>query len=287
MKPAPQLPAVIPVLFHGKARERVFAADAVALSLYRILNKKDGAPKFADEAELRREYSLGATTQIILTGTDQDPPLERWWSYGEARRAEIIRTLIGLGVGLVTAPNYSLFANTPRWDDLHSMKRIAIVQAEFQRLGLPCALHVNGRTDRDFERWTEFVAARPEITHLAYEFATGAGRAERIQKHAEGLRQIARGAGRPLTLIVRSGLDVLEALSEAYESVVFLDTTSFMKSMKRQLAVPHGNRWVRWEAAPTLPDEKLDDLFERNAEAMAKVVGQMMTPRIAARKAAA
>lgn len=285
--PLVQLPPVVPVLFHGKARERPFAADAVALSLYRILNKKDGSPKFTSEAELRQEYSLAPATKIILTGTDQDPPLERWWSYGEDRRVQIIQVLRDLGVGLVTAPNYSLFANTPRWDDLHSMKRIGIVQAEFQRAGLPCALHVNGRTDRDFERWIEFVAARPEITHLAYEFATGAGRAERIQRHTEWLGKIARGAGRPLTLIVRSGLEALEALSDVYESVVFLETSSFMKSMNRQLAVPQGNRWVRWEAAPTLPDEKLDDLFERNAETMANVVGQLMAPRIAARRAAA
>jgi hypothetical protein len=54
---------------------------------------------------------------------------------------------------MATTPNYSLFVDRPRWDDLHAMKRIAIVHGEFLEAGMPGALHVNGRTDRDFERW--------------------------------------------------------------------------------------------------------------------------------------
>lgn len=53
---------------------------------------------------------------------------------------------------MVTTPNYSLSIDQPRWDDLHSLKRIAIVHEEFLNEGLPAALHVNARTDKDWER---------------------------------------------------------------------------------------------------------------------------------------
>jgi hypothetical protein len=35
-------------------------------------------------------------------------------------------------------------------DDLHSIKRIALVHSEFLDEGLPAALHVNGRSEADF-----------------------------------------------------------------------------------------------------------------------------------------
>jgi hypothetical protein len=120
--------------------------------------------------------------------------LERWWLFG-SDRVEAIRALKKLNISLVTAPNYSLFTDQPRWDDLHSMKRIALVHQEFLNEGMPAALHVNARTERDWERWREFIVARPEITDLAFEFATGAGWAGRLDWHAEQLSHLAAAAG--------------------------------------------------------------------------------------------
>ena len=137
-----------------------------------MFDRRSGAPRFTDHAALCTAFAIKPGTTIVLTGTDRDPPLERWWGLGEAKRRTIIRALKGAGVGLVTTPNYSLFLDRPRWDDLHAMMRIAIVHEEFLREGMPAALHVNGRTETDFRRWTAYVAARPEITHLAYEFTT-------------------------------------------------------------------------------------------------------------------
>jgi hypothetical protein len=84
-----------------------------------------------------------------------------------------------LGIVLVTAPNYSLILNVPRQDNLHNMKRIALVWAEFMAGGVACALHVNGRTPYDYMRWRDFVAERPEVRHIAFEFGTGAGSSAR------------------------------------------------------------------------------------------------------------
>ena len=50
---------------------------------------------------------------------------------GLCRSALIMSTLRDLGIALVSVPNFSLFLNVPRPDNLHSMKRIALGWAEF------------------------------------------------------------------------------------------------------------------------------------------------------------
>ncbi len=79
------------------------------------------------------------------------------------------------------------------------MKRIAIVWSEIQREGMLCALHVNARTDRDFERWTLFLCEHPEITHVAFEFGPRAGSGGRIGWHVTQLTMLARKVGGPST----------------------------------------------------------------------------------------
>jgi len=144
------------------------------------------------------------------------------------------------------------------------MKRIAIVHEEFLREGMPAALHTNGRTDADFARWASYVADRPEITHIAYEFTTGTGRAGRREQHAKWLAALAADVGRPLHLVMRGGSDVLPELARAFAGVTVLDTSIFMKTMKRRRAYPKSNAALGWERAPTARGTPVDDLFIEN-----------------------
>ena len=233
----PILPAVVPVLFHGDSRSTPIGSVTVALPLYKMFSRRTGLLRFQSHEALCAEFGLVPGTPVVLTGTDEIPPLERWWGY-QSRRREIIRGLRALGIVMSTTPNFSLFVDVPRHVDLHAIKRIALVHAEFLTEGLPCALHVNGRAEADFRRWAAYVRARPEVTHLAYEFTTGTARAARRPRHVEGLVNIAQSAGRPLDLIVRGGIEILPQLAAAFGRVSVLETWSFMKTMKRQRAVP-------------------------------------------------
>jgi hypothetical protein len=274
----PELPEVVPMIYHGNRRKRLYEGPAVALSMHRLLSRTTGLPKHLSEEALRAEFHLGAATRIILTGTDQDPPLERWWGYGVDGRRAAITALRGLGVSLVSVPNYSLFADVPRWDDLHAMKRIALVHAEFLDGGVPAALHVNARSERDAERWRDYVRDREEITHLAYEFATGAGRVERRNLHADWLARIASAAARPLTLVIRGGIEVLPVLTQAFASVVSIETSAFMKTMKRQQAALAGNGGLAWSSVPTEADQPLDDLFDHNLRLCNETIRLLRAP---------
>jgi hypothetical protein len=275
---APELPRLVPVIFHGNSRASAVPFSVAALPLYRMFERRSGAPRFADHASICAAFGIAQGTVIMLTGTDRDPPLERWWGFGGEIRRAGIRALKGAGVRLVTIPNYSLFLDRPRWDDLHAMKRIALVHEEFLCEGMPAALHVNGRTEMDFRRWGAYLASRLEITHLAYEFTTGTGWAGRREQHAAWLAGLAAAAGHPLHLVMRGGTEVLPILSQAFARVTVLDTSIFMKTMMRRRAVSAGNERLAWRRAPTAAGVPLDDLFADNLATVDGWLGDISNP---------
>lgn len=261
----PIITSVVPVIFHGHKRSLGFDGHGtVCLPLFKVVSAHSGTVLYSTPAALHQKFRLAEGTTIILTGISTDPALEKWWSLGTDRRLDVIRKLKELKVAIVSTPNYSLFTDQPRWDDLHSMKRIALVHREFVHEGLPAALHVNARTERDWSRWREYINSRPEITHIAFEFATGAGWAGRLDWHLKNLLALADSVSHPLHLIVRGGSVVLRQLTSSFEQVTFLDTSSFLKTMRRKAAVARQNGTLRWRHAPTRKDESLDLLLKKN-----------------------
>jgi hypothetical protein len=79
-----------------------------------MFDRRTGVPRFVDGTAMRSQFGIAPETAVLLTGTDRDPPLERWWSLGEKARRSIIRSLRDAGVVLTTTPNYSLFLDRPR-----------------------------------------------------------------------------------------------------------------------------------------------------------------------------
>lgn len=272
-----RLATIAPLVYHGNRRQQPFAPPVACLQLYQVLERQDGAPRFSTGKELRNRFRIAESTRILLTGTAADRPLERWWSLSSKRQAGI-RALRELDIQLVTVPNYSLFIDQPRWDDLHSMKRIAIAHEEFLREGIPAALHLNARTDRDWSRWTDYVRARSEVTHVAFEFATGAGWAKRTDWHATRLVALAAAVDRPLHLTIRGGKAVMPALSKAFSGITLLETSVFIKTMRRQRASASSDGDVRWEPCPTEPNEALDALLRENWTTVAASYGPTLNP---------
>lgn len=255
----PLLPSTVPVLYGGTGRS-LYTGPAVALPLSKVLCRADGHPRFRSMAEMADRFRFAPGAAVVLTATSDDRPLEGWWKWGAAGRRRAVRALATLGVCAATSPNFSLFTDRPRFDDLHSMKRIALTWQEMVDEGLPVALHVNARTEADWSGWTAFVVGRPEVDAVAFEFATPA----RIQWHAAQLSQLARNAGRPLRLLLRGGRTVVPLLRSAFAEVVLLDTTAYMRTMKRQRGHMRPNGRLGWVGETTLPGHLLDDLFEHN-----------------------
>lgn len=271
----PALPSFAPLIYHGSARTERLQVAAVALPLAELISRTDGTLRFTSRAALLAHFQLHDDCQLILSGTDEDPTIERWWEVAD--REAVIRGFMALGIVAITSPNYSLFADVPRHDNFYNIKRIALAWSEIQREGLPAALHVNARTNRDWERWGDFIATRPEVTMIAFEFGTGAGAKGRIDWHVDQLKLLAQRAQRKLTLVVRGGSTVLPELAQAYRQVVYLDTVPFVKTQKRQRAtISEPAAKLTWQSSPTAIGASLDALLIANINAAADYIGRQL-----------
>jgi len=91
-------------------------------------SNRHNQPNSSRENELRAAFKLSPRTQSCSQGPNRIRRLKRWWRYeGGGSPCRHCRASQAWNC-LVTTPNYSLFANVPRWDDLHS--------DEADRLGL-------------------------------------------------------------------------------------------------------------------------------------------------------
>jgi hypothetical protein len=261
----PKLPRVIPLIDHKYRRASTFPKTAVALPFWEVVKLSQGGGLHVhSRAELAARFRISEHADIVLSGTGKDSLIENWW--GNLNRKQVLQKLRKLGIALITTPNYSVLTDVPRTDNLHAMKRILIVWREMTVAGIPTALHVNARTERDYARWTELIRARSEIRVLAFEFGTGAGRRGRIDVHVAYLCKLAREVGRPIDLIVRGGGQKLGELRRHFRHVTLIETDSFTWTHRRQAAYFDDDGSLMRRSVPTLASAPLDDLFERNAD---------------------
>lgn len=257
----PRLPMVIPLIEHRSGRNDRFQSDAIALPLYRVIDLQYGKLHVNSREQLAERFCISADAQIVLSGVEKDRYIERWWEL--KNRTDLLQNLAKLGIGMVTSPNYSVLTDVPRTDNLHAIKRIALTWAEIAAAGLPTALHVNARTEQDYQNWRTMITEREEIATLAFEFATGCGRPERIDWHVEQLCRLASKVDRPLTLILRGGGRKLHVLAQHFSGVTLLETESFSKTRCRRRAQLLDGK-LKWTPSLTPKGAPLDELFSHN-----------------------
>lgn len=260
------LPSMTPLIEHASARLSLLNSPIVALPLYALLNMDRGVLRYADRRELSLKFGIDPNARLVLSGVARDRKIERYWEMPD--RAALLAQLAQLDIALITPPNFSVLTDVPRTDNLHAMKRILIATVEMMQAGLPTALHVNARTERDYERWTQLIADRPEIQCLSVEFATGAGRGERLNWHVAQLNYLATRVPHPLRLIVRGGMRALEPLRTTFAAVTVLDTHAFSKTNRRQQANFRPDGKLVWRSHPTAQGAPLDDLLQQNVAAV-------------------
>jgi hypothetical protein len=169
---APGVPSYVPLIYHDSNRTEPLELECAAVSLHRLYDKKDGRVRYKNPAELRAAFALARETKVILIGSGRDQPTENWWGLSK-NRLSVLEQLRQLDVEMITTPNFSMFTDVPRYDNLRNIKRIVITWNEVLRVGLPSALHANARTVRDYNRLLELAAERKELTDFSFEFKTG------------------------------------------------------------------------------------------------------------------
>jgi hypothetical protein len=287
----PDLPTVVPFVDHRYGRVATLDEPVVALPLYELVNLATSRSHVASRAELADRFRIPESATIIVSGVGKDGPIERWWELKE--RTAILDAFKMLGIALVTTPNYSVLTDVPRTDNLHAMKRILLTWTEMAAAGLPAGLHVNGRTLQDYVRWGDLIAKRPEIEILAFEFATGCGRGERIDWHVAQLCALADRVGRPLVLVIRGGGRKLGELRSHFANVSLIETEAFSRTIRRRRAYLAESGRLKWAKFPTPKGAPIDDLLAHNVvlvrasyEMSAKPALRLGPPARRARRAA-
>lgn len=260
----PKIPLIVPFVDHRYGRAAVLDEPIVALSLYDLVNMASGSLHVTSRSELAARFLIPEDSQVVISGVDKDGPIERWWELED--RGSILASLKELGVTLVTTPNYSVLTDVPRTDNLHAMKRILLAWTEMAAAGVSAALHVNGRTEHDYARWGSLIADRLEIEILAFEFATGCGRGERIEWHVAQLCALADRVGRPLTIVVRGGGRKLDELRRHFAQVSLIETEAFARTIRRRRAYMSEAGSLKWAKFPTPVGAPIDDLFAHNVK---------------------
>lgn len=287
----PTIPMIVPFIDHRYGRLATLDEPVIALALYELINLATGRSHVTSRAELADRFRIPENATIIVSGVGKDDPIERWWELDD--RAAILDVFKALGIALVTTPNYSVLTDVPRTDNLHAMKRILLAWTEMAAAGLPTALHVNGRTLHDYVRWGDLIAERPEIEILAFEFATGCGRGERIDWHVAQLCALADRVGRRLTLVIRGGGRKLSELRRHFAHVTLIETEAFSRAMRRRRAYLTESGRLKWAKFPTPKGAPIDDLLAHNValvrasyEAVAKPAPGLRLPTQRARRTA-
>jgi hypothetical protein len=172
----------------------------------------------------------------------------------------------------MTSPNFSVYNNVPRTENLYNIKRNVLIAQEFLEFRVPIALHINACTDTDYLRYSEFLAERPEFEAISFEFITGPGYPSRIGWHVKKLIELSNFVSRPLQLVVRGGTNTLGILSAAFPNILAIDSDPLQRALHRKRMIFGNDGRIRCVDNKLPRGEPVDELLVQNALAAAAEV---------------
>lgn len=273
----PRLPDWIPMLQGNLLGQRASTLDdCMALPLTYALKGRGHATRARTRQELSQSYGVRPRHGWVLSGVQEDPAVERIWPLPDISR--IARQLVNAGAIFATSPDFSTILDCPRHDNLHAMKRIAWVWYHMTQGGLCTALHVNGRTDHDFDRWAEFIRLQPAVKAIAFEFLTGTATKQSADQYCQRLADLAGAVGRDLKLVVRGNAAAARSLRAIFKHVVFIDSTAYMRSMKRRRAYLNDNGKLAYLPVRTSTSREARALLRHNIQTLRLAAAEPCAP---------
>lgn len=252
----------VPGIHHGKRRARALERPWVMVPLHKLVPMRGGPPRpvASDRAELEREFMIGPTTEVIVTGVAQDDYLEWLASFGGRG---VGRMLAALNVRAVTGPNHSLFPEAPQMHTVWNRLRSLRMCERWSEEGVAVIPHVNARDENDWRWWRDYFRRHPEIDCVAKEFQTGNAARKPARTAIDDLAWLQEELGRSLHLFAIGAKRRMGEIKARFDAWTLMDSKPFMATMHRELRVEEGGE-RRWVSRHTAPGEPLDDRFEVN-----------------------
>jgi hypothetical protein len=265
--PLPQatiaLPRYMPVIDHGYRRQEPLDWPYVAIDTYEIFKLKKGRYRAVADSpeELRAVFKLSAATRIVLRGVADDPPLERYWEYHKTERPA--EQLAKLGISLAIGPNFSMFLNVPRPDNVLNRKRQLMCLVEMAEAGISAVPHLSAVTPSDWKFWATFLTTHSNICYVAKEFETGNRPPKEGRKAIREMANLQQTLGRALHPLLIGGTQFTEQVARHFDRFTVIDSTPFVKAVHRQgfdLDAEDGP----WVKSPTVLGQPIDQLLLNN-----------------------
>jgi hypothetical protein len=266
--PTWRLPDIIPLFYRSPKLAGRIGCAVAAIPFNETYRRSGRTGTALTRSELEEKFKFGAGTKLVLSGIEHDRHVEQWWSSGG--RKELLAGIRRLGVLLATTPNFSTMLDVPRHDNLHALKRIALVWAELHDARIPTALHLNALNEQDFRSLHSFLTFHTEISVVSFEYTTGSAIHKWGEFYTGQLVHLARTVGRPLTLVLRGGVQWLHLLMPEFQRITLLDTNPAMLTLYRRRAVLAPGGRLRSHKYPTRAEEALDELLAHNLEVSAQ-----------------
>lgn len=261
-------PFYVPQIIHGSNRLKAFDARWVSIPLLSILSfgRRGCDIRFDTRESLCAALKISINSHIILSSVSHDWVIEKFWA--DHRYRNLLPRIAALNFEAMTVPNFSFMLDVPRTNALYNLSRIFRLIERMSDNGITTVPHINASTGGDWEKWERIVASIPNIKMVGVEFQTGLSDQARGIKFLQRLDRLQEATGRRLHPIAAGGAGWMKELSSITDSFTAVDSTPFMKTVKRQAAISFaiGGR-PRWHTRRTYEGEALDELLVENVEA--------------------
>ena len=152
------LPVHLPVLIQAYADP--VDIPWVALQAGRVFGLTGSRITPKHHRPLREVYRLGPATKVALECFVEDRVLEGFW----LNRRSVIQELRGLGFDLILAPNFSVWYDHSRFEQLVQQRRAFILYHELVEAGLPAIPDIGWSLfEPDGRLWAEWVNSQPDL----------------------------------------------------------------------------------------------------------------------------
>ncbi|MHC2071098.1 DUF4417 domain-containing protein [Bremerella sp. T1] len=268
------LPNYIPLLHHGSNRKSKLVSTAVAVSPYDFLKLDKGLLKsnVADQASLRQKFGISDYSKLVMCGTSKDKNLEKYWTY--RRRDKTMDVIAAIGPDLYIAPNFSMFLDVPRTDNLFNIKRQLLCLSELSASGVSVVPHISATMIQDWINWCSVLEEHNDIEYIAFNFQTGYSQPAEGLKAVNGLKTLQQHLGRRLSLILIGGSQFVPSTKHHFREISLIDSNPFMKTQHRRRFQSNGPEKHYWIKFATGTGELLDDLLQANVDSYGDLIAR-------------
>lgn len=179
----PKPPNVIPLVRKGDFGSRWGVSNScIATGISPLVYRK------RNMRSLRSYHKLSPRTLIIVTGCCKDQVLENLWLRRDNNTMLSVFRLES--PCLFIAPDFSLYANSPRCCHMYNTKRSLIVFERMQAEGIPVIPFVSLHNSFDVRRWGNWLNNNTDVTMAAMSFQTLKHDTKMWEKSVDLLRRL-------------------------------------------------------------------------------------------------